>query len=126
MGVENGSSNATVRRKMGLTPPDQITGEQTPIWAVVYADIPFRLGGERSGASGTRTITVGGLEMQVAVRFGSFPHDTDDLQDDDYIEITAGENAGLVLRIVEAEWQDQATARRVPVVSTGRPSEWAA
>jgi hypothetical protein len=71
-----------------------------------------------------RTVVVGTTEVQLAVRVGHFPAATTLLRDGDLIEITAGENAGLVLQIIEAAWQDQATARRVPVMAVQRPAEW--
>ena len=115
-------STATVRRPGAMVVVD---GIESPGWADVHTDIPFRLGGSNRGSAGYRTVTVGETETQVAVRVGSFPADTTDLLDGDLIEITAGGNAGLVLRIVEATSQDQATARRVPVVEAQRPAEWA-
>jgi hypothetical protein len=117
-------SRAAVMRKTDGTTTDA-DGYKVPEWATVYADTPFRLGGAQRGGSGTQTVTVGSVSTQVALRVGHLPASTDDLADGDFIEITAGENAGLVLRIVEAAWQDQATARRVPVVSEARPEEWA-
>lgn len=115
-------STATVRRSGAMVVVD---GIESPGWADVVTDVPFRLGGADRGGAGTRTVTIGETEVQLAVRTGSFPAGTTGLQDGDLIEITAGENAGLVLRIVEAAWQDQATARRVPVVEEQRPEEWA-
>lgn len=117
------TSRVVVMRKTGLTDQDEETGAEVPEWAAVHIDIPFRLGGSK-GSAGTRTVTVGAAEVQVATRVGSFAYDTDDLLDGDLIDITSGENAGLVLRIVEADWADQQTARRVPVVSESRPEEW--
>lgn len=115
-------SRATVRRESGTTTnPD---GFEVPGWLDVYTDLPFRLGGADQGGAGTRTVTVGGTEVQVAVRTGSFPASTTNLRDGDLIEVTAGENAGTVWQIVEADFQDQATARRVPIVNTARPAEW--
>lgn len=119
------TSRATVLRKTGETAQDESTGLEVPVWAAVYIDTPFRLGGSQQGGAGTRTITIGGVEIQVATRVGHFPANHDLLADGDLIEVTAGENAGAVLRIVEAAWQDQATARRVPVVTVDRPEEWA-
>jgi hypothetical protein len=110
-------------RKTGGT--TTVDGLEVPEWATVYADTPFRLGGAQRGGSGTQTVTVGGVSTQVALRVGNLPADTSDLADNDFIEITAGENAGLVFRVVEAAWQDQATARRVPLVAEQRPQEWA-
>jgi len=116
-------STAAVMRKTG----DVVTtnGIEVPEWATVEAGVPFRLGGADRGGSGTRTVSVGETDVQLAARVGSFPAATTDLADDDLIEITAGENVGVVLKIVEATWQDQATARRVPVVEEKRPEEWA-
>lgn len=117
-------STVAVMRDTGTTTEDA-DGFQVPVWATVYASTPFRLGGSNQGSTGTRAVTVGTTELQLAVRTGHFPFDTDLLQDGDLIDVTAGENAGLVLRIVEADPQDQATARRVPVVAVQRPEEWA-
>jgi len=117
------TSTAAVLRKTGNYVPDPTTDLDVPEWATVIASTPFRLGGANQGGAGTRAVGVGGVEVQVAVRVGHFPASTD-LADSDYIDITAGENAGMVLRIVEAAWQDQSTARRVPVVSETRPEEW--
>jgi hypothetical protein len=117
------TSTVAVMRKTGGTTTDA-NGYEVPEWATVYAASPFRLGGANAGSAGTRTVTVGSTEMQLAVRTGHFPATAVLLADGDLIEITSGENAGLVLQIIEADWQDQATARRVPVVSTKRPEEW--
>lgn len=117
------TSRAAVMRKTGGV--TVVGGLEVPEWATVYADTPFRLGGAQRGGAGTRTVTVGGVSTEVALRVGNLPAGTSNLHDNDLIEITAGENTGLVLRIIEAAWQDQATARRVPVISEQRPEEWA-
>jgi hypothetical protein len=111
-------------RKGVDAPQDEDTGLEGSAWAAVYVDLPLRLAGTYRGDSPSRTLDIGGVEVEVAVRTAHLPHDADDLLDGDLIEVTAGENAGLVLRIVEAAWQDQATARRVPVVAVDRPEEW--
>jgi hypothetical protein len=123
MAEDRMTSRAAIMRKTGGT--TTVDGLEVPEWATVYADTPFRLGGAQRGGAGTRTVTVGGVSTEVALRVGSLPAANSDLADNDFIEITAGENAGLVLRIIEAAWQDQATARRVPVISEQRPEEWA-
>lgn len=117
------TSDVAVLRKTGAmtTDPDDF---EVPEWATVYIG-PFRLGGANAGSSGYRTVTVGAQELQLAVRVGHFPAATSGLADGDLIEVTAGENAGLVLRIVEASAADQQTALRLPVVQTQRPEEWA-
>lgn len=122
--VGNFPSTVAVMRDTGETTTDA-DGFEVPEWATVYASIAFRLGGANAGSSGTRSVMVGTTELALAVRSGHFPADTDLLFDGDLIEVTDGENVGLILRIVEADWQDQATARRVPVVGTQRPEEWA-
>ena len=83
------------------------------------------MSGANTGSSGTRTETTSAGEMQIALRIGHLPYDTENLADGDLIEVTAGEVAGTVWRIVEAEFADQQTARRIPVESVQRPEEWA-
>jgi hypothetical protein len=117
------TSRATVYRKTGEMIPGA-DGLEVPEWEIIHTDIPFRLGGSERGGAGTRTESVAGVETQVATRVGHFPFDTADLADGDYIDVTAGENAGAVVSIIEADAQDQATARRVPVVAEQRPAEW--
>lgn len=119
------TSTATIRRKTGTGGQNETTGLEAGVWTAVHTDIPFRLGGADRGGAGSRVVTAGGVETVVAVRTGHLPATTSNLQDGDLIDITAGENAGVVLHIVEATWQDQATARRVPVYEVARPSEWA-
>lgn len=94
-------------------------------WAVVHPDLLFKLAGSNAGGSGYRTIKVGGgPEIQVAVRIGKVPALTTNLRDGDLIDVTAGENAGLVLKIIEATGQDRASARRMPLYEVSRPKEW--
>lgn len=114
-------STATVRRRNGYT---TVGGAKVPNWTDVVVGSPFRLGGANSGSAQTRTVSIGGTEVQVAVRVGSFPVSVDDLADGDVIEVTGGENAGMFLEVVESAWQDQATARRVPVVQMQAPEGW--
>ncbi|UUW88398.1 DUF6093 family protein [Pimelobacter simplex] len=116
-------SRCTVKRKTGATTKDS-EGFTVPVWATVHTDLPLRLAGVARGAASSRAAKVGGAETQIPVRVANLPHDTTDLADGDLIEIDVGENAGLVLQIVEATWQDQATARRIPVTGTERPEEW--
>lgn len=116
-------SRATVRRPTSKTVQDETSGLEVPAWAVVLTGSPFRLRGTRGGTS-SRTLTVGGVEVTLAVREGHFPVGTD-LRDGDLIEVTAGENAGTVWRVVEGDSADQQTAYRVPIVATDRPEEWA-
>lgn len=112
------TSTATVRRMTGRTVQDESTGLEVPVWADVYTGPVRFVGGS------TRTVTIGGVEFQEATGRVDFPHDTTDLADGDLVDITAGEWAGTVLRIVEAVKGDQRTARRVPVVEVPRPEEW--
>lgn len=117
-------SMAAVMRKTGamVTDPD---GFKIPEWATVHAAVPFRLGGSKGFSGSFRTVLVGGVEVAVAIRVGHFPAGTLGLVDGDLIDLYEGENAGVVLQIVEGLWQDQATALRVPVVEAHRPEEWA-
>lgn len=115
-------STCTVRRMTGRDVQDEDTGLEVPEWETVYTG-RMRLGGSRNAAQ-TRTESIAGVDVQVALRIAHLPADTDGLLDGDLIEVTGGDNAGLVLRIVETAWQDQATARRYPVESVDRPGEW--
>lgn len=102
--------------------PELVDDLEVDVWAAVHIDLPFRLDTGASG--GSRTVTIGGVEYQQATAVGHMPAGTVDLADDDLLEITAGEWAGTVVRIVEAVKGDQKTARRVPVVEETRPTEW--
>lgn len=115
-------STCAVRRMTGRTTQNESTGEEVPVWDVVYTG-PFRLG-TSTGNSPTRTEDVSGVEVQRALNTAHFPVSASAITDGDLIDITAGENAGAVLRIVDAAWADQRTARRYPVESTERPGEW--
>jgi hypothetical protein len=119
------TSTAIVRRKTGRTTQDEDTGREVPVWDVVVTGSPFRLGGANQGSSGTRTVSTPGGEAQLALRTGHFPADTEPFRDGDLIDVTAGENAGTVWRVIEADRADQQTAYRVPLVSVARPGEWA-
>jgi hypothetical protein len=123
MGWANGNhaSDAVVKRE-DTDNPQTVDGLEVPKWAVVHQLLAGRL----DGSDGTRTITVGQTEVQVAVRVWKCPANTSDLIEGDVIQITAGENAGIFLRVVEAAWEDQAIQRRVPVVETQEPEGWSA
>lgn len=118
------TSRATIRRNTGRTAQDETTGLEVPIWDTTYADLPFRLGGANSGSSGTRTQDIGGVEVQLAIRTAHLPAATANVRDGDLIEVDSGENAGTIWRVVEGDWADQQTARRVPIVAADRPEEW--
>lgn len=118
------TSRVTIRRKTDQVTQDEDTGEEIPVWDEVHVDVPFRLAGAYHGDAVTRRVTIGEEEYQQAVRTGNLPVGTSDLADSDLLEITAGENTGRILMVLEATWQDQATARRVPVIEVDRPEEW--
>lgn len=115
------TSHCTVRRSGASTTVDSI---ESPGWADVHTDLPCRLGGSERGGAGTRATSVGRTELQMAVRVLHVPATTSGIADGDLVEITSGEHAGLVLEVVEAAGQDQATARRLPVIEAQRPTEW--
>ena len=117
------ASRVAVMRKTGDTTTDA-NGYEVPEWAAAYVDLPFGLGASSTGDGGTRAVTVGGVTFQKATAVGVLPWDTSDLADDDLVEITSGEWAGSVFRVVEAVKADQRTARRVPVEEVPRPEEW--
>lgn len=114
------TSTATIWRE-DPDNPTVVDGLETPAWVAQHTALPGRLAGPSGGAAPSRKVSIGQTEIQVAVREWHCPATTTDLRDGDVIEITAGEHAGMFLRIVEASGQDQATARRLPVVEIQRP-----
>lgn len=124
MGSTNGGSDAAVLRRTGRQIQNETTGLEEPEWATVHTG-PMRLARAVSTlSSGSRRQEIPGGDMQLAARQAHFPAAVTVLLDDDFIDITDGENAGTVWRIVEADFADQQTARRLPVVAEPRPSEW--
>lgn len=117
------TSTATIHRKTGGTVIDD-RGLEVPEWAVIHADLPVRVAGTAANSAPYRTLNIGGAELTIAARVLHFPATTTDLRDGDLAEITTGDTAGAVFRLIEADFQDQATARRVPAVATERPEEW--
>lgn len=118
------TSRVTIYRKSGRQAQNESTGEQSPEWVPVHTDLPFRLDFSSSSDGGSRRIEVAGVEYETATALGHFPAATADLQDGDYIDITAGECAGDVFSIVAAVRADQKTARRLPITEESRPDEW--
>lgn len=120
------TSRCTIRR---IDPDDPRTtggdGFDGDNWVVVAQDVPCRMAGAARGGTGARRQTVGTVEIEAALRVLHLPASTTGLADGDVVEVTAGDTAGLVARLVDVEWQDQATARRVSAVEIQRPSEWA-
>lgn len=123
MGAAKGGSDAIVRRNTGRMAQNETNGLEEPVWDDIHAG-PMRLAGAERGSSGTRTEQVPGGEVALGTRAAHFPVTVTTLRDGDLIEITAGENVGTVWRILEADFADQQTARRLPVVSEQRPEEW--
>lgn len=120
MGAENGGATGNIRRRSPNPVRNPTTGLLGPGWDVVYSELPGRL----DGAEQTRTVTVGGVATEQSVTLLHLPWDTRDLLDGDLYEITDGDWAGNVLRIIETPKRDQKTARRVPVVDEEKPEEW--
>lgn len=116
------ASRVAVMRKTGDT--TTVSGYEVPEWAAVYTDLPFRSDDGGPGTGGSMGVTIGGITFEDATGRGHMPATTTDLQDDDLIEVTSGEWAGDVFRIIAAVKYDQKTARRVPIVEEVRPEEW--
>lgn len=115
------TSTATIYRAGALSAPDPDTGIQSTTYLTIHPATPFRLGGAERGSSGARTQDFGGVEVTLATRVGSLGVAASGIQDGDLIDVLAGENAGTVWRIVEADWADQQTARRVQIIAAERP-----
>ena len=117
------TSRCTIHRDTGTTATSPTTGRQVKVWRDVHGDLPCRLGGNRGGGA-SRQGSSGGVDVELALRVLHLPHDVHDLTDGDLAEITSGEWAGTVWRLVDVEGADQQTARRVAVMQTRRPIEW--
>ena len=115
------SGRCTIHRITGSAVVD---GFKVPAWTETHVDLPIRISGAAHGDAPMRVEDIAGLEVALARRVAHLPHDTTDLDDGDHIEVTSGELVGSVFRILESGGQDQATARRLPVVAVARPSEW--
>lgn len=114
-------SAGTAYRRTGYT--TDANRLQVPAWEVAYTG-KCRIAGGRGPTSSTPDNTAD-LDIARSSMVGHFPHDTA-LRDGDLIDVTAGESAGLVFRVVEADQGDQRTARRVRLIQTERPAEWEA
>lgn len=118
------TSRCTIRRQTGNMVLDA-DNQQVPEWEVIYTDLPCRIASSPSAAR-SRTQRPGEAELERATPRLDFPASTSDLADNDHVEIDSGENAGRVYRLIESDWTDQATARRIPVMAVERPTEWSA
>lgn len=114
-------SRVTIWRLSARLTQDETTGEEVPAYEAIHTALPFRSDGGSSGDGGSRTITLAGIQYEQATGIAHFPAATLDLADDDLIDVTAGEFAGDMFRIVKAVRYDQKTARRVPIVEAIRP-----
>ncbi len=115
------TSRVTIHRETYPDPPaTDANGFSVRSFDTVASAVPFRLASKR-GSTGSRTVRVGDSEVEVAVQEGHVPTWVTDLADNDLFEVTAGENAGRWLRVVEASSADQQTARRVPGVEEQKP-----
>ena len=117
------TSTCIIRRANGLA-AQQSGGRQPRAWLIVKADQRCRVSGSARGAAASRTVATDGGDVEVQVRTLHLPHGTTGLVDGDLVEVTAGDSAGQVLRIVEVSTADQTTALRLPVVGARRPEEW--
>lgn len=117
------TSRVSILRKSGRATQNESTGEESPEWITVHADLPFRLDTATEDGMGRR-IEVAGVEYETATAIGHFPAATADLADGDYVEVTSGEWAGDVFSVVKAVRADQKTARRLPLTEESRPEEW--
>lgn len=120
MGAENGACTGNIRRRLPDPVRNPTSGLLEDGWDVVHSELPGRL----DGAEQSRTETVGNVSTEQSVTLLHLPWNTFDLLDGDLYEITAGDWAGHVVRILETPRRDQKTARRLPVVDEEKPREW--
>lgn len=109
-------SRADIYRATGNLVRNPGTGEESPEYATPLTNVPVRI----TGTTRSRETGPDGAETDEGTREAHFPVGTQ-VQDGDYILLTAGENAGDVWRLVDVGRIDQATALRV-VVEAADPS----
>lgn len=115
------TSMATVKRE---GEPVTVDGLQVPGWVVVAS---VRCWVDNNGpSSGTRTVTRGSVEVQVATRVLKVPHDTTGLRDGDVVAVSGGACDGRFFQIVEATVADQKKQQELPVVEVQQPEGWSA
>lgn len=107
------TSTAVVRRPGGTTTDGN--GFEVDGWTDVYSALPSWIDKGR----GYRTVRVGDVEMQLAVRVLKAPHDTDQLRDGDVAEV-----GGRFYRFVETTPVDQKKQQEFEVVEIQRPGGW--
>lgn len=113
-------ARALVKREGG--PPVIVDGLETPGWATVNAALPCWI----DSGTGTRTVTIGQTEMQVASRVLKVPASTTGLRDGDIVAIQGGACDGRFFRIVEATIADQKKQQELPIVEVQQPEGWSA
>lgn len=113
------TSTATIWREDPANPV-VVNGLETPGWVAFLITVPCWV--DNSGpSSGTRTITRGSVEVQVATRVLKVPHDTTGLRDGDVAEIRGGACDGRFFEVVEATVADQKKQQELPVVEIQKP-----
>lgn len=117
------TSTCTIRRFTGRSTGED--GFDVDTYATIITDSPCRVAGPSRGGATARREAVGQVEVEAALRVLHLPAETTGIADGDLVDVTSGETAGLALKIVEATWADQQTARRFAVVEIQRPPEWA-
>lgn len=115
------TSRATIRRRGAATVVDDA---RVYSWTVVAADVPLRISTQGGSASPSSTDALGSARVEVDHLAAHLPVGTP-LVAGDLLDVTAGETAPRVLRVISAGRRDQATALRVRVEDEPRPEEWA-
>jgi hypothetical protein len=113
------TARCAVRRPGGTTTDED--GYEVTAWDDAYADLPCWV--DRQG--GTRTVSVGGVEMQLATRILKVPYYATAIRDGDLVDVLTGACAGLAFRVVESVTADQKKQQELPIVEVPRPEEWA-
>lgn len=113
------TSTATIKR---LGAPVVVGGLEVPGWTPVNTVACWV---DNNGpSSGTRTVTRGSTEVQVATRVLKVPHDTTGLRDGDVVAISGGACDGRFFQIIEATVADQKKQQELPVVEIQEPEGW--
>ncbi len=117
------TSRATVRRSGAMVPDPNDPEAEIPGWTPVDADVPCWVDKEGPTA-GTRSVSSGGVDVQVATRILKIPHDRTGWLDGDVVLISGGACDGRFFRIVEATFADQKKQQELTVTEISRPEGW--
>lgn len=121
---ERMTSRAIAKRVDPENPGTDADGLEVDGWTTQHTDLPCFVDNSGRGTSGTRTVTVAGVETQVALRVIKVPALTENIDDGDVLYIASGETAGHYFQVLEGTPADQKKQRELGVFEIPAPEGW--